>query len=253
MANPFDTQRMAEGYARARPAVHPHVIRRIRDRLRLQARLERALDIGCGAGLSTEPLSLLARAVIGLEPSHGMLRWSPVIAPEAHFAVAAAESLPVRSASVDLITAAGSLNWADLDRFFPEARRVLAPGGTLVVYDFGQGSDLQSSSALSAWHAEFKRRYPSPPCLALSPELFEANPPTGFRVEGHERFEVALEMAPAFYLEYAMTETNVAAAVERGEAEAAIREWCEQTLAPVFQGRPQQVLFKGYIAYLQLR
>ena len=33
--------------------------------------------------------------------------------------------LPLADASVDLITAAGALNYADLDLFFPEAARVL--------------------------------------------------------------------------------------------------------------------------------
>ncbi len=41
------------------------------------------------------------------------------------FAVGTAEAIPLADRTVDLITAAGSLNYANLDLFFPEAARVL--------------------------------------------------------------------------------------------------------------------------------
>ena len=48
-----------------------------------------------------------------------------------------------------------------------------------------------------------------------------------------------------------LTETNVAYAIANGIPEAEIREWCRRTLAPVFQGAPREVLFEGYIAWLE--
>ena len=60
-------------------------------------------------------------------------------------------------------------------------------------------------------------------------------------------------MDPAAYLNYALTETNVAYAVQNGMAEAQIRAWCEATLAPVFRARPREVLFQGYFACLTRR
>src|SRR5512138_2967890 len=117
MASVFGSERMAAGYAQARPAVHPRVVDRVVDRL---GRCRRALDVGCGTGLSAAPLSRLADEVIGIEPNEAMLRWSARVAPVAAFAAARAEALPVRSASVDVITAAGSLNYVDLATFAPE-------------------------------------------------------------------------------------------------------------------------------------
>src|SRR3954453_15309435 len=100
---------MASGYARSRPALHGRVIARIRDHLRLNEPISRALDVGCGAGLSTAALQPLAASPIGVEPVAGMLAWVSDTAPAARFAAARAENLPFRSGCMDLVTAAGSL------------------------------------------------------------------------------------------------------------------------------------------------
>jgi SAM-dependent methyltransferase len=251
MANLFDSSEMAAGYAKSRPAVHPLIIARAREHLRVEGRLACGLDVGCGAGLSTRALQAIAGRVVGIDPFEAMVRWGAVVAPGAGFAVARAEALPVRSGSVDVVAAAGSLNYADLDLFFPEAARVLAPGGVLVVYDFSEGRRFRGSPALDGWYAEFLRRYPKPVGSAreITPETLACAP--GFRVSASERFEVGLAIDPAFYLDYVMTETNVAEAVRGGAEPAAIRTWCGQTLAPVFGGVPREVLFRGYIAYLR--
>ena len=72
----------------------------------------------------------------------------------------AAEALPVRSASIDVVTAAGSLNYAGLDQFFPDVARVLREGGALIVYDFSAGRRFADSETLDEWFTEFLRRYP---------------------------------------------------------------------------------------------
>jgi SAM-dependent methyltransferase len=243
----FGSVRMAAGYAQWRPPVHPHVIDMVVRRLR---RVQRALDLGCGTGLSTAPLSRLAEQVIGVEPAELMLRWAHRLAREAVFLAGSAEALPLRSEWVDVITAAGSLNYVDLQRFVPEAARVLRPGGTLVTYDFGPGREFPDSPALAGWYAEFERRWPWPaPC-----PLDVSSPPLNggaLHLIEREEFEIALRIEPAFYLEYAMTETNIESAIEAGESEAAIHAWCADTLPHVFEGAAREVMFRGYIAYTQ--
>jgi hypothetical protein len=62
----------------------------------------------------------------------------------------------------------------------------------------------------------------------------------GFRLSGQQRFEIGLVMGPAFYLDYTMTETNIAAAVRNGTREQDIRESEPPvvSMGTAFQSRP---------------
>ena len=254
MANPFETTTMNSGYARNRPPLHGVIVRRAAALLSASGKYRRALDIGCGAGLSTAPLSAVAEQVIGIEPAESMLRWVSEIAPGARFIAARSEDLPLRAGCCDLITAAGSLNYVDLDMFFPEAARVLAADGVLVVYDFSQGRSFPDSSALDEWFEEFIRRYPPPPAEAreLSPGILSRFD-SGFQVVRDEVFEIPQLLTPEFYVEYALTETNVAFAIRNGHTPDSIRAWLVSTLLSAFGGRARDVLFRGYIACLAAR
>lgn len=246
MANPFAA--LAAGYATARPAVHPLVMERVRRRI---AAVDRAVDVGCGAGLSTRPLVGMARHAIGMEPAEPMLAWAREVAPGADFVVGGAESLPFAGESVDLITAAGSLNYADPEPFFGEARRVLRPGGVVVVYDFSTGRSLRESPQLDEWFERFVERYPWPPNEArtINPDVLR-EVAAGFVVSS-EDFEVGVRLEFDSYVEYVMTETNVAFAIRKGAVREDVRAWCVDTLGPVFGGAAREVLFRGYIAYLE--
>ncbi len=242
---------MGFGYAHARPAVHPHVVSSIRRHLDLSLPFARAVDIGCGAGLSTLPLLTIAEWCVGIEPMLEMLRWSMEVAPGASFAAARAEYLPFLDSSVDLIAAAGSINYADWSRFFPEAARILVPAGRLIVYDFSPGRWFRHSGGLENWFLEFMRRYPVPSDGAreINPEILRTCD-SRFRLEFHENFEVALPMSLQAYVRYMMTETNISSAIPAGIPELEIRSWCESTLAPLFGEEERDVLFRGYLASL---
>jgi len=233
MSNLFSSDAMAEGYARDRPAVHPWVIAQVRDRMRNPAK--RALDVGCGSGLSTAALHNTAAHCVGIEPAEAMLGWSSQVAPNAEFAVARAEQLPFATGAFDLVTAAGSLNYCDLAPALREIIRVMTTDGALVVYDFSQGKDFADSPALDQWHTEFKRRYPAP---ESGPKLEAGGAP----------FSMSLPYTAESYLKYAMTETNVSNAIARGTPESEIRDWCTAELAKAFSGQTRQVVFNGYIA-----
>jgi SAM-dependent methyltransferase len=235
----------AAGYANARPPMHPRLIERIA--ARLDRRFRYALDLGCGAGLSTAPLSRMADVCIGLEPYEPMLAHAGGVAPHAEFLAGSAEVLPFRPQSIDLVTAAGSLNYTDLPRALAEIRRVLTADGVLVVYDFSQGRSFPDSLALDEWFLKFVRRYPPPPGegIEIDPRRL-----SGFTVKDYEEFEIGLPLTPQFYLEYALTETNVSHAVRTGAPRAEIRAWIEASLRPVFAGRPRDVLFRGYTSCL---
>ena len=247
MSNLFDDFRMAEGYANARPPVHPRII----ERLRFNAPVALALDLGCGAGLSTLALAPLAQHCLGIDPSEAMVKAARCRVPDASFSAASAEEIPVASRQVDLISAAGSLNYVDFDRFFAEARRILRPDGMIVVYDFSPGNSFAADDSLATWFTRFSGRYPWPAFNGhqLNPEVLGRLDPA-FKLGDHENFVIPLTLTQQAYLDYMMTETNVAQAISNGQSNGGIRAWCTETLAPVFAGQPRDVLFKGYFACL---
>ena len=251
MANPFGTSAMAEGYAAFRPPLHALIMERVKEHLGWQSKVARALDVGCGAGLSTGALKGIAHQSIGIEPAEAMLRGGATAAPGAAFLAARGEAIPLRAGCVDLITAAGSLNYANLALFFQEASRVLVRGALVVVYDFSPGKRFRDSDALEQWFSNFVTRYPWPPNEAaeLDPERL-SRLEYGFRLQSHEYFEIGISLSREFYLEYMMTETNVAFAQRNGVSEVEIRAWCAGTLAPVWGDQPREVVFRGYFACL---
>ena len=234
MAELFSSAAMALGYARSRPPLHERIVA-----LAQLPRARAALDVGCGAGLSTRALRTVADLRIGVEPFAAMVSAGPLVEPGACFVQSRAEALPFSTNSFNLISAAGSLNYIDLDAFWPEALRVLSADGILFVYDFSPPRDN--------WFAEFMARYPAPAgdAMHLDPATLAALP-SGFTIRDSQRFEIPLTLSPSEYLDYAMTETNVAYAIAQGTAEADIRAWCTETIPT----SPREVRFPGYFVVM---
>jgi ubiquinone/menaquinone biosynthesis C-methylase UbiE len=110
-ANPFVDQDVATRYAEAHPRLHDHVVALLADRIPAP---DRALDMGCGTGLSTKPLTSFARVVVGVDMSEEMLT-ARAGDGGARFVGARAERLPFRDDAFDLATAASAIRWFDLE------------------------------------------------------------------------------------------------------------------------------------------
>jgi demethylmenaquinone methyltransferase/2-methoxy-6-polyprenyl-1,4-benzoquinol methylase len=96
---------------------------------------EVAVDVACGTGALTAELAALApgAVVVGFDFSQEMLRR----AGRGRFAAGDALALPLADASVDVVTIAfGLRNLPEPGQGLLEFRRVLRPGGRLVVCEF---------------------------------------------------------------------------------------------------------------------
>ena len=201
--------------------------------------------------MSTAALTPLARQVIGLEPVAAMLAHRRAVAPHARFVIGQAERLPFAARSFDLVTAAGSLNYADLPLALAEIARVLTTDGTFLLYDFSAGRRSVSGTELADWYASFERRFPPPP--GWEPLEVRELPLAryGLRLLDFTDVETRLPMTFDAYLRYALSEVNVDSAITRGDYSAeAAGDWCRATLEPVFADGDVTVVIPGYVATL---
>jgi SAM-dependent methyltransferase len=247
----FTHDRVAVGYASARPFVHPEVFARLAELTGMPRPVARALDVGCGTGMSSWALLDLAREVVGVDVSVPMLLRARR-AEGLRYLASKAEDLPFTPGCFDLIVACGSIDWVDRSRFLPRAAELLTSGGWLVPLDFGDAGRSPEVPGLQSWHEEvFQPAFPRPP----SPDPLVADDEAarcGFGVPIHRTFEAPCSFTASRYADFLMTESNVIAAVEYGERSAEeVRGWLGAELAPLFGGEARAVTFAGYIQTLQ--
>jgi ubiquinone/menaquinone biosynthesis C-methylase UbiE len=95
-----------------------------------------ALDAACGTGRHARRLAELGHDVVGVDGSPEMLRVATRSVPNAVFHESDLCSLPLESASVDLVVCALALEHvADLSSAITELTRVLRSGGRMVLSD----------------------------------------------------------------------------------------------------------------------
>jgi ubiquinone/menaquinone biosynthesis C-methylase UbiE len=101
---------------------------------------DRVLDLGCGTGALLRELVLQGEParLRGVDLSPAMLAQARATLPGAVSLVAGdAVALPLAASSVDVVVSGSSFHfWAQPDRGLEEIRRVLRPGGRLVMTDW---------------------------------------------------------------------------------------------------------------------
>ena len=141
----------------------------------------RWLDVGCGTGVLTAQIIAAARpaSVRGVDPSTAFLTAARRRAGSAAFTAGAAQSLPIRSATVDRVVSGLVLNFVpEPAHAAEEFARVLRPGGVAAVYLWDYAGEMQmmryfwdAATALdpAARDLDEGRR-----CTVCSPDLLEA-------------------------------------------------------------------------------
>jgi SAM-dependent methyltransferase len=249
----FQHDRVAAGYASARPYLHPKILAVARDVLRPAARFRRALDVGCGTGLSSSALLDLAQDVVGIDAALFMLRHA-ARAKRVRYVASAAETPPFGAGAFDLIVACGSIDWVDRSLFLPRAAELLEPGGWLVPLDFGDTGRSPEVPGLARWYRDvFQQRHPRPASGDPKITADEAER-HGFDVPVNRDFASAVSFTARRYAAFLMTESSVIAAIEFGwEAEDRVRAWLESELLSLFGEVPRPVAFSGYVQALRKR
>jgi len=117
------------------------------------------LDVATGTGFTAFAFAERARKVFATDLTLAMLKEARRLAKERglsniSFQVASAEALPFREETFDVVTCRlAPHHFADVRRFVQEAKRVLKPGGTLVLTDSSSPEDPE----VARWQQEVEK------------------------------------------------------------------------------------------------
>jgi len=173
----------------------------------------RALDIGCGAGELASLLAGRVAALVCVDQSPNMLERArqAVDGPGVEFRIGSLEHLPLGDGEVQTVIASMVLHHIpEPAQALAEIRRVLAPGGSLVLAEL----DRHEEEVMRTRFADF--------WLGFSPRRLERSlAEAGFEVEGFESGKGAGELQCLFYRAQAVSPERagelVVAAADREE------------------------------------
>jgi SAM-dependent methyltransferase len=117
---------------------------------------KKALDIGCGNGVSTIRLQPYFKSVEGIDIGEKLIQYAREAYPFIHFEVTSAEKFKAKQ-SYDLITSATSFYWMDRALMAEKMSALLAPDGIFCAYKYdfpviyGKLSDFISYELATKW------------------------------------------------------------------------------------------------------
>ena len=249
--NYFAYPTAAERYANGRPFFHRLVTEKIRTVCCESGRINHALDVGCGTGQSTLALLEVGDEIIGMDNSAEMLSHA-IRHAQVCYVKGQAEQMPFGDAAFGLMTVALAFHWFDRRQFMSEARRVLRPGGWLVIYTDGFCGRMIGNDNFQTWNREhYLVRYPTPP--RNNQPLTDADAlEYGFIPSGSDQFAHEVEFTPDQLVNYLLTQTNVISAVEMGREELqSVAHWLLNSIQPLFTGMAESFPFWCQIQFLK--
>jgi SAM-dependent methyltransferase len=122
-------------YVKYRPGYPREIIRHLKANCWL-TRDSIVADVGCGPGQSSRIFLENGNRVIGVEPNEAMRAAAKeILSGFANFTVCdgTSENTTLPDASVDFIVAAQAFHWFDAERTRREFKRILKPGGRIVL------------------------------------------------------------------------------------------------------------------------
>ena len=251
--NYFDKKDAAEIYSKWRPYFHNIIVARIRNYLQLDIKLENALDVACGTGLSSVSLLDIADNVFGTDTSEEMLNRA-ILQNKIHYSLAPAENQPFPDKEFNLITVCSGVHWFNIDGFLLEANRLLRNNSWLVLYDNFFISEMQELDSFSKWYPDvFLQKFPAPKRnnnYDWSNENLISKKFTLHKVEEFKNPVIFTKDELVFYL---TTQSNITAMIESGQMTYSdVEEWLQNELKQFFlNGNSRTINFGNWIKYLQ--
>lgn len=243
----FEEQVIATRYANYRPQVQSDIIAAIAMRLDWQHPFSRVVDYACGTGHSSAPLQPWAQELIGCDISLEMLKEARQHYPTIHFQHIDDGVMPFADNSVDILTIGFAFHWLNQAHFLQEVARVLQPQGALIIYNMGFVGEMVDNDAYATWHHQvYLQRYPNPERYRtpLAQVLQESAAPL------HISETIALNfpqrLSALALRNYLTTQSNVARALEQGEALETIDAWLDDALRALFDNQLEATFrYKG--------
>jgi len=123
-----------------------------------------AIDLACGSGQATEPMSKYFQKMIGVDLSQAQLNNAPKL-PNVTYRVGPAEELDfLEDGSVDLVMTVAALHWMEIPRIFDVVKRVLRKGGIFFASEYMFGHIQGNAEAGEMWdkflNEDTKHLYP---------------------------------------------------------------------------------------------
>lgn len=250
----FDYERIANGYAKDRPYHHPLIMNMIRKQLNFNEKWKHGLDVGCGSGLSSLALMEICDEVTGIDESEEMINVAKkeLSKKGIHFIKNRAEDMAFGEEYFDIATVSGAVNWINKNIFLTTVKKLLKKSGWLVIYDNFISDKMVDVPLYKEWfHNEFLVQYPKPPRNEEKWSNTDVNL-LGFHIQKQDEYSNTLRMDQDRFIKFMLTQSNVIAAVEQGDNTLEdVKAWFQNTLEKVFDGNTKELVFEGFIWYLQ--
>lgn len=250
--NYFSPKNTAERYAKGRPFFYRNTVRHISKFIKIDHKLENALDVACGTGMSASALLDIAENIFGIDTSDEMLKIA--LKPNAiKYIRASAEDLPFENNYFDLITISSGVHWFDIDEFLSEAKRVLKSNAWLVLYENHFISEMPGVESFGNWFPNvYVKKFPSPKRNNNYQWENDNLKGKGFVLVEEEKFKNPIEFTKEELILYFTTQSNITAAVENKLLNyEEIQHWLDKELTPFFSEQKQILNFGNWIKYLQ--
>ena len=130
-------------------------------------------DVGCGSGLAAEIAANIGARVSGLDASESLLSIARLRVPQGDFRLGEMEELPFPARTFDLVTGFNAFQYAaNPAAALAEAKRVVKPGGQVVVMTWGTPEGMEAATLVTA----LRPLLPSPPPGAPGPFALSGEP-----------------------------------------------------------------------------